>query len=135
MGQPDMKKKKVPYETFDIDLKKGKACEDAFAHVLLHCKIEHKRDYKCAKTGNLAVEYEYKLSNGDVHRSGLSITTARFYSFEFLDERYLLIKTDSLKQIARRAIKEGLHDWIGDGKNHHNALVPIKWLTEMETKP
>lgn len=120
--------KPVPYETFDIDLREGKAREDAFVHVLLRNRVEHKRDFKFVETGNLAVEYEQRYSDGKVHPSGISITEAAFHAFEFLDNRWLLVLTEDLKGLARLAIKDGRHKWIGDGNNHHNALIPMSWF-------
>ena len=55
----------VPYETFDIDLREGKAREDAFVHVFLQSKVEHKHDKQARFTGNLAVEMEQVCSDGE----------------------------------------------------------------------
>ena len=118
----------APYETFDIDLRDGKAREEAFVHVLLRSRVEHKRDHKCDRTGNLAVEYEQKCRDGEIRPSGISITEAAYHAFEFLENRWLLVPTEDVKVLARRAITERRHSWIGDGSNHHNALVPIKWF-------
>lgn len=119
---------KKPYETFDVDLRDGKAREDAFVHVLLRSRVEHKRDFLCVETGNLAIEYQQKDRDGLVRPSGISITEADYYAFEFLENRWMLVLTAELKNLTRRAIKDGRHKWIGDGNNHHNALVPIGWL-------
>ena len=121
---------KTPYETFDIDLREGKAREDAFVHVLLRSRVEHKRDFKYATTGNIAVEYEQKARDGNKVLSGISITEAGSWAVEFLENRWLVVPTETVKALARRAIKNGKHKWIGDGNNHHNALIPIDWFTQ-----
>ena len=118
----------VPYETFDIDLREGKAREDAFVHVLLCSRVEHKRDKIVARTGNIAIEFEQKSSDGKIKPSGISITTAAYWVTEYASNNWLINPTEEVKTLARRAIKEGKHRWIGDGDNHHNALVPINWF-------
>lgn len=122
----------VPYETFDIDLRKGKAREDAFVHTLLRSQVEHKRDYLYAKTGNIAIEYKQVCSDGKTRLSGIGSTKADRWAIEFLDDCWLIVPTEKVKSLTRRAIKEGRHKWIGDGKNHHNALIPIGWFLEPE---
>ena len=118
----------MPYETFDIDLREGKAREDAFVHVFLRSRVEHKRDHKYAQTGNLAIEYEQVCSDGETRPSGIACTEADYWATEFLDSLWLVVPTPKVKDLARLAIKQGHHKWIGDGKNHHNALVPIQWF-------
>ena len=118
----------TPYETFDIDLREGKAREDAFVHVLLRSRIEHKRDHKFAETGNLAIEYQQRYPDGEVAPSGIAISEAGAWAFEFLENSWLVVPTEAVKVLARRAIKDGQHAWIGDGKNHHTALIPIEWF-------
>lgn len=118
------------YPNFDKDLREGKAREDAFVHVLLRGKVEHKRDHKCVDTGNVAIEYEQRCRDGEVRPSGVSITEAHRYAIEFYAERWLIVPVEDVKRLARRAIKEGRDRWIGDGGNHHNALVPFEWFRE-----
>lgn len=118
----------MPYETFDIDLMNGKAREDAFAKVMLGSFVEHKRDHLAIETGNVAFEYEQRMPSGEVVPSGIAATTADWWAVEFLENCWVVLPTDYAKQLARRAIKEKLHKWIGDGNNHHNALVPFEWF-------
>ena len=120
----------MAYETFDIDLREGKAREDAFVHVLLRSRVEHKRDKKAARTGNLALEYEQRCSDGVVRPSGIMATEAQFWAHEYASECWLVLPTETVKAITRRAIEAGKTAWIGDGKNHHNALVPIQWFVQ-----
>lgn len=116
---------------FDKDLRFGEAREDAFVHVLLRSRVEHKTDRKCVETGNVAVEYEQRCRDGEIRKSGISLSKADRYAIEFVPDRWLIIPLDELKMLARRAIQEGKHKWIGDGNNHHNALVPFAWFREV----
>jgi hypothetical protein len=116
-----------PYETFDIDLREGKAREDAFVYVFLKARVEHKRDKKAARTGNVAVEYRTRKS-GQKIPSGVSITEADFWAVEYDEECWLMVPTSHVKRLARLAIEQGRTQWIGDGGNHQNALVPIEWF-------
>lgn len=115
---------------FDKDLRDGQAREDAFVHVMLRARVEHKRDHKCVATGNIAIEYEQRCRDGLVHTSGIAKTEADRYAIEFAPECWLVIPTERVKALAKRAIRAGRHRWIGDGNNHHNALVPFTWFLE-----
>lgn len=118
----------VPYETFDKDLREGKAREDAFVHVLLRSRVEHKRDKKCGKTGNISIEIEQICPDGQTRPSGVMMTTAEYFAIEYAPECWLIIPTEYVRALAKRAIIAGFNRWIGDGGNHHNALVPIEWF-------
>ena len=113
---------------FDKDLRFGEAREDAFVHVLLKSKVEHKTDRKCPETGNIAIEFEQRCRDGEIRPSGIAITKAARYAIEYAPDRWLILPTEELKEIARQALKAGRHRWIGDGNNHHNALVPFGWF-------
>lgn len=120
-----------PYETFDIDLLAGKVSEDSVARLLCSTRFEVKLDRLAAITGNLAVEYEVKKGE-QIERSGISITTAEWWIVEFSKKSFLVFHVDIVKRLARLAIKQGRHKWIGDGGNHHNALVPFFWFLRAE---
>ena len=117
---------------FDKDLREGQAREDAFVHTLLRSRVEHKRDKKCADTGNVAIEYEQVCRDGEKRKSGISITEADRYAIEFSPERWLIVPVEDVKELARLAIAEGRHRWIGDNNNHHNALVPLEWFFNVD---
>jgi hypothetical protein len=117
-----------PYQTFDIDLREGEAREDAFVHVLLRSRVEHKRDKKAIHTGNIAIEIEQKCSDGVRRPSGIMATEALFWAIEFCAECWLLMPTEYVRTLAEQAIAEGKGKWIGDENNHFNALVPIGWF-------
>ncbi len=121
----------MPYETFDIDLRDGKAREDAFVHTLLRSRVEHKRDKKAARTGNIAIEVAQLCADGEHRDAGVFATTAELFAVEFFPECWLLLPVEYVKQLARRAMKEDRSAWIGDGNNHFNALVPIEWFVRL----
>lgn len=124
----------MAYETFDIDLRDGKAREDAFVHVLLRSRVEHKRDKKAARTGNVAVEIAQTNRNGETVDSGVMVTTAEYFAVEFGPECWLILPTEYVKSLARRGVNENRHQWIGDGGNHLNVLVPIEWFVQLPTQ-
>ncbi len=109
---------------FDIDLRDGEAREAAFVHVFLKDKVEHKRDYKCAHTGNLFVEYAHKG-----RPSGIAITTADYWAFEYEENCWLVVPTERLKRVARAAYRAGRRVKGGDGKRYDGVLVRIGLLT------
>lgn len=125
---------------FDGDLAKGKLREDAFARILLGGRElwEHKRDYKCADTGNIALEYETsELPNGQGKHwpSGIAVCTAHWFVIEYMPDRRLVMTLDEVKCLARRAIltpgtSKPRHLWCGDDNRFHNALVPFDWFKE-----
>ncbi len=108
---------------FDIDLRDGQAREDAFVHVFLKARVEHKSDEKCRYTGNLFVEYE---QHG--RPSGIAVTEADWWATEFDDDSWVIIPTERMKELARRAVQEGRAAAGGDDDNYKGALVPIEWV-------
>jgi hypothetical protein len=123
----------VAQPKFDGDLAKGILREDAFARILLGGRElwEHKRDFKCIETNNLAIEYETsELPRGQGRRwpSGISKTASHWYVLEFAHDRRLVMPTDFVKDVARSAIRSGRHVWGGDNRRFHNALVPVDWF-------
>lgn len=125
----------MPYETFDIDLREGKAREDAFVNVMLRAKVEHKRDKKAARTGNVAIEIAQKLRNGDHEESGVMCSTAGYFAVEYFPECWLILPTEYVRKLARLGVQQDRHKWIGDGGNHLNVLVPIEWFVKLPLGP
>ena len=121
----------MPYETFDKDLREGHAREDAFVHVLLRSRVEHKRDRKAARTGNIAIEIAQTLQTGETVASGVMVTTAERFAIEFFPECWILLPTEYVRSLAERAMRKDRGRWIGDGENHLNALVPIEWFVTL----
>ncbi len=85
--------------------------------------MEHKRDYLCQKTGNLFVEYRQK-----VMPSGLAVTTADYWAFEYEENAYILVPTERLKELARIAYRQGRLKRGGDYNNYEGVLLPVEWL-------
>lgn len=125
----------MAYETFDIDLREGQAREDAFVHVFLRSKVEHKRDKKAARTGNVAIEIAQTLRNGDTVDSGVMVTTAGYFAIEFAAECWVVLPTEYVRRLARLGAQQDRKLWCGDGNNHLNALIPIEWLVKSPLKP
>lgn len=113
---------------WDIDLLDGLEREDSFASFITKARFEHKSDEWTRITGNLAIEYEVKDFQGNVHPSGISTCTADWWVHEFLPEQRIVLPTEVMKDHARAAIREGLTKWCGDDYRYHNALVPFSWL-------
>lgn len=63
--------------------------------------------------------------------AGVMATTAQFFAVEFFPECWLILPTEYVRNLARRAMRMDLHRWIGDGGNHLNALVPIEWFVRL----
>lgn len=124
-----------PYETFDIDLRDGKAREDAFVHVMLRSRVEHKRDKKAARTGNVAIEIAQVNRNGETVEAGVMASTAEFFAVEFYPECWVVLPTEYVRKLARLGAQQDRHKWIGDGGNHLNVLVPIQWFVELPAGP
>ena len=125
----------MAYETFDIDLRDGKAREDAFVEVMLRSKVEHKRDKKAARTGNVAIEITQTLRSGDTVPSGVMVTTAERFAIEFFPECWLVLPTEYVRKLARLGAQQDRKKWIGDGNNHLNVLVPIEWFVKLPLTP
>jgi len=78
---------------FRYDLKVGQMAEQALADILQNKTIEVKRDLKFKVTGNIFIEFE---SRGKP--SGIATSEADYWCF-VLDEIYILLKTQSLKEL------------------------------------
>lgn len=115
---------------FDIDLRKGKAREGSLAAILRDAgpRIELKSDKICRRTGNLFIEYEQPTG-----ASGIATTDADLWCFEFDDNCWLILPVERLRELARRAYKEGRITKGGDGNKYHGVLLPIVWLVNGKT--
>ena len=122
----------MPYETFDIDLREGKAREDAFVHTMLRSRVEHKRDKKAWRTGNVALEMKQRCRDGSIQPSGVYKESDTF-AVEFAPECWVLLPTEYARSLAEKAEREGKCVWIGDGGNHYNALVPLEWFVDAKS--
>jgi hypothetical protein len=111
-------------EGFDLDLKYGQSREEALSTLLRGGKtVEVKSDGKCRRTGNLFVEFRQKG-----RPSGLAVTTADYWAFEYDDDQWLIVPTAKLKAVAAVYYKQGKTALGGDGNKYEGVLVPIKAL-------
>lgn len=118
---------------FDLDLADGRAGEDSLVRAICWARFEAKRDHQAERTGNHAVEYERRRTTGEVEPSGISLTKAEWWAVEIRpDRRWVICHVDDMKQLARRAVRERRHRWGGDGGRSHFALVPLRWLVEVD---
>ena len=110
---------------FDLDLEFGQAREESLAWVIGDAKIEVKSDQACRRTGNLFVEYRQKG-----RPSGIAVTEADYWAFEYDDGCWLLVPTDKLKRICRRVWRDHPEQRKpgGDYDRYDGVLVPISWL-------
>jgi len=117
---------------FDIDLSEGKARESSLASILCErsTKVEVKSDKKCRHTGNLFIEFEQPSGP-----SGIATTEAGWWAFEFLDDCWLALPTQRVKELARRAYREGRIRQGGDYNNYRGVLVPIAWVLNGSLDP
>ncbi len=121
---------------FDGDLAAGKLAEDAFARILLDGreKWEHKRDFKCVETGNVALEFATSSlphGAGEVRPSGIAVCHAYWFVVEYAPECRHVMPLEAVKALARSAFRDGRHKWVGDDSRFHNALVPLSWFWTM----
>lgn len=122
---------------FHLDLSVGQEQErelfgDLWAPVGEVVCLEVKADFKCGKTGNVPVEFEYRTLSGDEKPSGISVTKAHHWVFVIGTKARVFVETERLKELARRAINDGRHAWIGDGGRFHNALVPLSEIARWD---
>ncbi len=115
----------VAREGFDIDLRHGEAREQAFVHVVLRARVEHKSDGACRHTGNVFVEYRQKG-----RPSGISLTEADWYAFEVDDNVWVFLPTARLRALVKLAGQQGRTAPGGDFNQYMGALIPREWLIE-----
>lgn len=118
----------MAYETFDFDLREGKAREEAFLKVMLRSKTEHKRDKKAWITGNHALEFEQVCRDGVTRPSGIGNSTAERWAVEYYPECWVTVPIEYARGFVERAKKQGRTKWIGDNNGAHCALVPLIWF-------
>ena len=118
---------------FDLDLAEGHAGEDSFARLICWTRFEHKRDLKAEKTGNIAIEFEKLRPDGKKEPSGIALSEAEWLGIEYRRERrWLILRTEDAKRYAKRALHQKRERWGGDDQRSHFALVPLRWLVEVE---
>jgi hypothetical protein len=122
-----------PDYDFAIDLPQGEEAESTIAF-LLHMQngdlIEVKRDMWVSKTGNVAIEYEYKGKP-----SGIAATRALWWAIllngdAYAGEVFVILKTERLKQIARRYFGSERDKACGDNMQARAIMLPVTDLLE-----
>ena len=106
---------------FDLDLSTGQTGENTVQNLLNIETVEVKTDFMAAQTGNLAIEFE---SRG--FQSGIAVTKAEYWAFLIPDKSLIMIKTDRLKELARKYFKKGSVVKGGDFNSSRIILIPIK---------
>jgi hypothetical protein len=112
---------------FDIDLRDGEFRQSKFAGMMRFGKVEHKRDYIAIRTGNVFVELSQRLASGERVPSGFNITIAEWWAFEFLDGRWLVIRTSELKPFVEAAYLACNGQLVrgGDNNDYWGVLIPL----------
>ena len=116
-------------KNFDIDLRYGNDGEGIVLSLLNGGKkVEVKTDRMAHKTGNIAVEYQYKG-----YPSGISKTEADYWAFVLNENKIvLLIQTEELKRIGREYFKKGKVVNGGDDNNSKMILIPLVELVKFK---
>ena len=104
---------------FRHDLEIGQLAEKALADIIENKTVEVKNDLKALDTGNLFVEY---FSRGKP--SGICTTQADYWCF-VIDDIYILIATEKLKEMLRPLYKTKSDIKGGDNNTSHGILLPI----------
>lgn len=108
---------------FAFDLKLGQDEEIWLADLLQGKTVEVKRDFIASRTGNVFVEFH---SRGKA--SGLATTRADFWAFILDGERVIIVPTQFLQQVARKAYKQGRTVRGGDNNTSEGVLVRLEEL-------
>ena len=111
-------------EAFEEALRIGEVGERALAVELFGTRIEVKRDFGCwrrpPRSGRLAIEFEQ--ASGP---SGLAISDAHRWAFEYDDECWLLLPKERVRAIAAAAYRQNGATPMGDNGNR-GVLIPIE---------
>lgn len=108
---------------FDIDLREGLAREGTLAALLHDATIEVKSQVRCSEYGYVFIEYE---SRGKP--SGIAMTKATHWAIEVSPDWWVIVPTETLKSLARRALRMRGPSTGGDEGTSTGALVPLGWL-------
>ena len=113
---------------FRHDLEIGQLAEKALADIIENKTVEVKNDLKALDTGNLFVEY---FSRGKP--SGISTTQADYWCF-VIDDIYILIATEKLKEMLRPLYKTKSDIKGGDNNTSNGILLPLVELFKRRNK-
>jgi hypothetical protein len=119
---------------FDLQLDQALVAERRLAEIFSSGKLEKielkTETWQWEQTGNICIEYR---QNGNP--SGIAVTEADYWVHELRrDDQtlcYLMFPIERLKELARRAYREGrFHEGGGDGGRFCNILIPLSWVTK-----
>jgi hypothetical protein len=113
---------------FRHDLEIGQLAEKALADIIENKTVEVKNDLKAPITGNLFIEY---YSRGKP--SGISTTQADYWCF-VVDDIYILIATDKLKEMLRPLFNTKADIKGGDNNTSSGILLPVIKLFKRRNK-
>jgi len=101
--------------------------EDVLANVLLSKlggDIELKTDERMQNTGNVFIEYRQKG-----RKSGIATTKAHWWAIEYNANCWIIVPTEVLKAIARKAWEDPKRrKQGGDNNDYAGVIVPASWL-------
>lgn len=108
---------------FEIAKAFGEQHENEFAKLLFRPDIEVKTDARAASTGNVFIEYQ----QGRPQRSsGIAVTKAQWWVLDLVGLCIVVVETDRLRTLTRRAVELRLTKHGGD--NHNKGAVA--WLIQ-----
>lgn len=114
---------------WDIDLAAGEANESAFVHAIRYAHVECKKDEKCRSTRNIAIEIRQgSTERGKGRISGLYATLAKWWCVEYADDRWIVIRTSTLRNIVDHVRELSGTRMGGDYNKFELVLVPLEYL-------
>ena len=110
---------------WDLDLKHGESREIRLATIMNmgQSKVEVKSDGIARRTGRIYVEFEHKSNP-----SGINVTEADQWAFEIHDDIWLIIPTQTLRNMAAKAYNAGHVTVGGDHNTTRGITIPIDWF-------
>ena len=111
---------------FSHDLEVGQVGEKALGNILENSKIEVKTDFGTQSTGNVFVEYE---SRG--RPSGIATSEADYWAFIISQSQIIIIRTETLKDIARGQFSNPSRLVLGgDNNTSKGVLIKVEELVQ-----
>jgi hypothetical protein len=116
---------------FDLRLRDGHAAEGRLESILTAKgqKVEVKTEPKYQATENIVVEFEQSDGRDGSKPSGIKATESEWWAIEFLPDRWLILLTATLREIARVEYTISGSMAMGDNGNR-GVLVPLTSLID-----
>lgn len=115
---------------FDLKLRQGQDAEGRLAQILLgkgsETTVEVKTEPRYTETGNLAIEFSQSAVGGGKKPSGIhpSATESQWWAVEWMTDRWLILPTATMREIARTEWRLSGSRPMGDNGNE-GVLVPL----------